>query len=88
METDDESESSDAPDIVVKHMAECDRMFCKVYGSCPHTDDFYACRKLLKMGLHLDSASLPKVCINQCDRWSLPTRPQKPHQLPDMPGIV
>ena len=63
----------DTPNDIFRHIRECDRMYNEVYGRCPSTSEYNACRKLLKMGFQLNSTNLPELCILHCERWNLPT---------------
>jgi len=63
---------------ICQHILECDRMYHELYGVFDDRPRYNACRKLLKMGYELNDNNMPKICIEFCERWRLPSeeRPQ------------
>jgi hypothetical protein len=67
-----ERAASEVPQDVVLHIHECDRMFYELYGVSAKGADCNMCKSLLTLGFNLSYMSLPKLCIEHCERWRLP----------------
>lgn len=58
-------------DEVRSHIRMCDRMYEGVWGRPDESPETSVCKRLLDMGVGLTSEDLPKLCILECERWSL-----------------